>query len=425
VPSPDATLTAAEIATIAKLVGKFEPEAGGGLSVGQMEYIWALGAYLLFASGRHWSSTEEDHEERISLEELQQVATTYKQKNGEEHLAFFLERVATELAQRVAHLDLATASLLSGDEEVAAEECFEALDTQGTRRLVLAEVAAQLGAPMGKELGEVALQTEGEVSREEWIQALANLKQKRGDAILSYYLEWLRGTVQGFRGQVPHTLPSGVIGVYEQLTKLTGSPDLVREDIVAAQGGDLKTFEKMDQNHDDKVTQEEFCLFYLAKVVEKSEKYVAKLVAQLTQGVVVLVEAQAAKVLEDKALDEAAQATVEKLDGDARALYALLDYNKTGGFTKDCYVAAAGGDFGAFEQMGPDENSFVTVDKFSEWLIALLAEKGETRAKLVVENLTQGAQAKWAEFAKAKEDLQARCQLPLRPQTRIPTLPVT
>ena len=112
-----------------------------------------------------------------------------------------------------------------------------------------------------------------------------------------------------------------------------------------------------------------YCLFFLAKVVSKSENYVARLVYQLREGALKLQEALEHKEAEAKAekalpvslihpcLDSCCVSnpkakrnqTLAAMNEHARELFALLDHEGEGGFEKPSYVAAAKGDFGLFE----------------------------------------------------------------------------
>lgn len=48
-------------------------------------------------------------------------------------------------------------------------------------------------------------------------------------------------------------MPTGVIGVWNALTELTGKEALWQDDLIAAQQGDFKIFERMDHDGSDAV----------------------------------------------------------------------------------------------------------------------------------------------------------------------------
>ena len=121
-PEECVRLDEARSAKIDAIFTEYEPEVGGGISLMDLEYVLALGAYLLLPSAESWTASPHDHHRRVSREEFKEVAREYCEKNGGDSLDYFLRTTEKEVGKRQARRKQELERQLTGDEEVYAEE---------------------------------------------------------------------------------------------------------------------------------------------------------------------------------------------------------------------------------------------------------------------------------------------------------------
>jgi hypothetical protein len=129
---------------------------------------------------------------------------------------------------------------LSEEEQGEAARLFDLVDQERAGSLVVADVGEVILPAIAKHILQGV--PGGTCSKVEWMERLGSLRvARKSNSIASYYLEWLNGTLAGgFQGGVPRCMPAGLIGLFSQVTRLSGQPDLAKDSLVACQGGDFK-----------------------------------------------------------------------------------------------------------------------------------------------------------------------------------------
>jgi len=409
-PDAECTLTVVEEGIIDQLIEDYGAESGGGFSVAHFEPVLAAGAHLFF--GGVWTATEQDQDARISADQLKHVCLDYKKMNGSAHLSFFLDEMVDGLAHGVSDAAKRDSGLLTGDEELIGSDLFRKLDQSGNGTFILADITTMVsnrvvGDAFAEELRDsITSKDKSTLSEEDWLSALTALKEKRGSTVLAYYLSWLEGNNFGFNESLPTQSPSGMLGCYATLKILSRQDYVAFSTMVAATGGDESIFLGLDTEETGQISLEQFCIFFLGQSVNHSEEYVVNLLSKVEQGVLKEISKRDAATSAEVAAANNVAEKLATIDASAREVFNYLDYEGNGEFKKGAIIAAQGGDFKLFEEMGPNERGSVTCDIFIAWMLSISEDKGPKRLKLIIKNLSEGAKKRYEERAVAMKELE-------------------
>ena len=214
-----------------------------------------------------------------------------------------------------------------------AEQIFGVLlDHHGGTELPLDATKEATLTPLYEIIEEVSeTSRKNTIGLSEWMVALDRFGIKAGLDALAYILEWLRGTHLGFGDDFPKHMVNGAIGLYMLLERISSKKGFIsRETTISIKNGE-KIFQSMDTSGDGEVSQLEFFCYFLKYVVMNGEIHASRVIQMLTKEV-----GKHADVHSDADLAKELDLFKRvKLESDALKLFQLLDYDHSGGITRD------------------------------------------------------------------------------------------